>query len=162
LAELNLIAGTRARASTAYASALSYLVAGAALLSDEEWQQRPDMLFTLELQRAECEFLTGELEAAEAHLAVLSSRAADPTNRAAAACLRSDLYTALERSDRAIDVCLDYLRRLGIEWSAHPSADDVQREYERTWSLLGTRQIEDLIDLPFMTAPESIATLEVL
>src|ERR1700745_3229791 len=32
LAELNLIAGKRAKASTAYASALNYLVAGAALL----------------------------------------------------------------------------------------------------------------------------------
>ena len=33
LAELNLIAGKRAKASTAYASALNYLVAGAALLA---------------------------------------------------------------------------------------------------------------------------------
>ena len=35
LAELNLIAGKRAKASTAYASALTYLVAGAALLADD-------------------------------------------------------------------------------------------------------------------------------
>src|SRR5262249_28636821 len=35
LAELNLIAGTRAKASTAYASALNYLVAGATLLGDD-------------------------------------------------------------------------------------------------------------------------------
>ena len=35
LAELNLIAGKRAKASTAYASALAYLVAGAALLAED-------------------------------------------------------------------------------------------------------------------------------
>ena len=35
LAELNLIAGKRAKASTAYASALTYLVAGAALLAED-------------------------------------------------------------------------------------------------------------------------------
>ena len=35
LAELNLIAGKRAKASTAYASALNYLVAGAALLPED-------------------------------------------------------------------------------------------------------------------------------
>jgi AAA ATPase domain/Protein kinase domain len=35
IAELNLIAGKRARASTAYASALKYLTAGAALLADD-------------------------------------------------------------------------------------------------------------------------------
>ena len=35
LAELNLIAGKRAKASTAYASALAYLNVGAALMAEE-------------------------------------------------------------------------------------------------------------------------------
>ena len=68
LAELNLIAGRRAKASTAYASALKYLVAGAALLGDDRWERRHELIFTLELHRAECEFLTGELAAAEERL----------------------------------------------------------------------------------------------
>src|SRR5262249_9517770 len=38
LAELNLIAGQRAKASTAYTSALTYLVAGAALLAEDCWE----------------------------------------------------------------------------------------------------------------------------
>ncbi len=37
LAELNLIAGKRAKASTAYTSALKYLIAGAALLASDSW-----------------------------------------------------------------------------------------------------------------------------
>src|SRR4029079_10819402 len=37
IAELNLIAGRRAKASTAYASALRYLQAGRGLLIDETW-----------------------------------------------------------------------------------------------------------------------------
>src|SRR5262249_22307155 len=37
IAELNLIAGRRAKTSTAYASALKYLYAGRALLTDETW-----------------------------------------------------------------------------------------------------------------------------
>src|SRR5262249_22949535 len=39
VAELNLIAGRRAKLSTAYASALSYLAAGLALLSEERWDR---------------------------------------------------------------------------------------------------------------------------
>src|SRR5262249_38668736 len=57
LAEFNLTAGKRAKASTAYASALSYLVAGISLLSDDGWARRPELMFALELHRAECEFL---------------------------------------------------------------------------------------------------------
>jgi len=75
LAELNLIAGKRARASTAYVSALNYLVVGAELLSDDCWDSKYHLIFPLELLRAECEFLTGQSAAAEERLSALSSRA---------------------------------------------------------------------------------------
>src|SRR4029077_18441068 len=39
LAELDLIAGTRARNATAYASALTYLAAGRALLPGDRWER---------------------------------------------------------------------------------------------------------------------------
>ena len=45
LAELNLIAGKRAKASTAYASALTYLTAGAALLPEDCWERRHELDF---------------------------------------------------------------------------------------------------------------------
>jgi predicted ATPase len=107
LAELNLIAGKRAKASTAYSSALTYLIAGAALLVDDCWKDRHELVFPLELHRAECEFLTGQSAAAEERLTVLSSRAANTVELATVACLRADLYTTLDQSDRAVAVCLN-------------------------------------------------------
>ena len=77
LAELNLVAGKRAKASTAYASALTYLVAGAQLLAENCWERRHELIFALELHRAECEFLTGALAAAEERLTALLARAAN-------------------------------------------------------------------------------------
>ena len=162
LAELNLIAGKRAKASTAYASALTYLAAGAALLPEDCWERRHELTFALELHRAECEFLTGALAAAEQRLATLSARAATTVERATVACLRMDLYTTLDQSDRAVAVGLDYLRHLGIDWSPHPTEEEVRREYERIWSQLGGRAIEELIELPLMSDPASLATLDVL
>src|SRR5262249_55519365 len=76
LAELNLIAGQRAKASTAYASALTYFVAGATLLTEDSWERRHELIFELELRRAECEFLTGTLAEAERRLVALAARAA--------------------------------------------------------------------------------------
>jgi len=108
---LNLIAGKRAKAATAYASALTYLAAGAALLADDCWTRRHALALGLKLQRAECEFLTGALEEAETRLAELSQRGADTVERAAVAGLLIDVYTTLDRSDGAIAVGLDYLRR---------------------------------------------------
>ena len=83
LAELHLLAGTRAQASTAYASALRYFTAGAALLAAEPEVRRPELAFALELHRAECELLTGALDAAEQRLAELARRAAGLVDLAA-------------------------------------------------------------------------------
>jgi signal transduction histidine kinase len=74
-----------------------------------------------------------------------------------------DLYTTLNQSsEREVAVGLDYLRYLGVEWSPHPAAEEGRREYERIWKKLGSRAIEQLIDLPLMSDPASIATLDVL
>jgi PAS domain S-box-containing protein len=162
LAELNLIAARRAKASTAYASALNYLIAGAKLLGDDHWERRPELTFALELHRAECEFLTGAPAAAEQRLTMLSARAANTVARATVACLQVDVYTTLDQSDRAVAVCLDYLRHLGVDWSAHPTAAEARREYEWIWSQLGSRTIEELLELPLMSDPASLATLDVL
>jgi predicted ATPase/transcriptional regulator with GAF, ATPase, and Fis domain len=162
LAELNLIAGKRAKASTAHSSALKYFIDGAALLMDDTWKRRHELVFSLELNRAECEFLTGQSAAAEQRLSRLSSRAANVVELATVTCLRIDLYTTLDQSDRAVAVCLDYLRHLGVEWSPHPPEEEVEQEYAQIWSWLGGRRIEDLIELPLMSDPASLATLDVL
>ncbi|WP_147149382.1 AAA family ATPase, partial [Reyranella soli] len=162
VAELNFIAGRRAKTSTAYASALNYLVSGAALLPGDLSERRHDLIFELELHRAECEFLTGALAEAEQRLTALSAHAATTIERARVACLQVELYTALDQPSRAIAVGLDYLRHLGIDWSPHPTEDEARREYERIWSQLGSRTIESLIDLPLMSNAASLATLDVL
>ena len=111
LAELNLLAGERAKTTTAYASALAYLAAGEALLPENSWKRRRQLTFALALRRGECEFLTGAMAEAERRLEALSSRAANTVERATVACLRADLYTTLDQGSRAIAVGLDYLRR---------------------------------------------------
>ena len=63
-AELNFVAGRKAKASTAYASASNYLAAGIAVLSDEGWQKSYDLTLGLFLERAECEILNSNLEQA--------------------------------------------------------------------------------------------------
>jgi PAS domain S-box-containing protein len=162
LAQLNLLAGKRAKASTAYASALTYLVTGATLLPEDSLERRHQLTFELELLRAECEFVTGAMAAADERLKGLSTRAANTVERASVACLHIDLCTTLAQSSRAIAVALDYLRHLGIDWSPHPTDEDVRREYDRIWSQLGSGPIEDMLELPLMTDPASLATIDVL
>ena len=162
LAELNFIAANRAKTSTAYHSALNYLAVGSALLPDDSWERRYELTFSIEYLTAECELLTADMESAENRLSLLADRAKNDHDIAVVTRLRLTLYTALDRSDRVIEVCLEYLRRSGTYWSAHPTSDEAWREYVRIWSQLGSRQIEELIDLPLMTNPGVLDVLDVL
>jgi serine/threonine protein kinase len=101
-AEFNLMAGKRAKTSTAYASALNYLATGHALLPDDLGDRYYRLAFELDLHRAECEFLTGTLANADERLSILSARAKDSMDRAEVTRLRLDIYTTLGRSDRAV------------------------------------------------------------
>ena len=49
----------------AYASARAYLSAGMALLDEKDWSSQYELMFSLWLERAECEFLTGDFDKAE-------------------------------------------------------------------------------------------------
>src|SRR6266481_1860511 len=131
IAELNLIAGRRAKASTAYISALNYLTAGVSLLGENNWDRQNALTFALELHRAEAEFLTGDLAAAEERLSMLSGHAAKLVDRAAVTCLRVDLYITLDQFEHAVAVGLEYLGHLGVEWSPHPTDEDVRQEYKQ-------------------------------
>jgi PAS domain S-box-containing protein len=161
LAELNLTAGKRAKASSAFASALNYLAAGAALLPADAWEHHYELIFELELHRAECEFLTGGT-AAEERLSKLSERAHNLVDVASVASLQEVLYTTLDRLDLSVEVGLDYLRKVGINWTAHPTKEEVVREYEETLARLENCPIERMVELPRMSNPESRATVEVL
>jgi PAS domain S-box-containing protein len=162
LAELHLAAGLRAKAGGASAAALAQFIAGFELLADDCWRRRHGLAFALELGRAECEFLTGDVVAANDRLTQVAARAKDTVERAAAACLRIDVCVTLDRSDEAVAVGLEFLRHLGIDWPAHPERDQAQREYDRIRDVLGNRNVADLLDAPLMTDAASLATMDVL
>jgi predicted ATPase len=131
-------------------------------LGDDCWDSKYHLIFPLRLHQAECEFLTGQSTVAEERLTGLSFRASNAVDLATVTCLLVDLYTTLNQSERAVAVSLDYLRYLGVEWSAHPTEEEGRREFERIWLQLGARSIEELIGLPLMSDPTSLGTMDVL
>ena len=130
-------------------------------MTETTWELNYDLIFSIECLMAECELLTAEMVAAEKRLTMLSQRAKTRHDFAVVTRLQLTLYTTLDRSELAIEVFLDYLRRSGTDWSHHPTREDVMGEYDRIWSLVGNRQIEDLADLPLLTDPDVFDMLDV-
>ena len=125
VAELNLAAAKRAKLSTAYASALKYLRASSSVLTDATWEVHYQLVFSIEYLRAECELLTADYVESEARLSMLSQRAKNHHDSSVVTRLQLTLYTTLDRSDRGVDVFLEYLRRAGTDWVPHPTRDEV-------------------------------------
>jgi PAS domain S-box-containing protein len=162
VAGLLLEAGIRAKTSAAYPSALRYFRTGSSLLQNAEWQTRYPLKFALELHRAECEFVTGDHDAAEARLVELYKHATSRVDEAAVVRLLSSLYVARGEQTKAVDAGLAFLRRMGIDWSAHPMEEYLRREVETMRGLLAGRRIEELVDLSRMSDPDWLATMDVL
>jgi predicted ATPase/signal transduction histidine kinase len=162
VATLNLRAGRRAKASAAYASARAFFASGIALLDERDWRIRHELLFSLSLERTECELLCGGMENAEQLIAELLQRAASNVEFADASSLKINLHVLKDEPPQAIDSALACLRQFGIDLPAHPTIAQVRAEYERVCQSLDGRPIESMIDLPLVTAPEVQAAMQVL
>ena len=161
-ATINLRAGRKAKASAAYASALAYYAAGMALLDERDWGRAYGLMFSLSLERAECEYLNGNRDVAETLISTLLARGASNIDKAAAYRLKIDLHVMKSENVKGVESALECLRLFGIEIPAHPTPEQVDAEYEKVWNNLGEKSIESLIDLPKMTDPEMRAAMGVL
>ena len=162
VATIDLRTGRKARASAAYASACVYFAAGMTLLNETDWVSHYELMFSLCLERAECEFLTGHFDTAEQLLEALLKRGASKVDQAAVYRLQIQLYIVNGKYPQAVSSALTCLRLFGIDIPAHPTWEQVQAEYEMLCRKLERRPIESLIDLPLISDPELQAAMEVL
>jgi predicted ATPase/signal transduction histidine kinase len=161
-ATIDLRAGRKAKASAAYASARAYFSAGMALLEERDWGSQHQLAFSLWLERAECELLSGNFDKAEQLIVELLRRRASNVELADTSCLKVQLHVLKGEYPQAVDSALTCLRLFNIDLPAHPTVEQVQAEYETVWKTLDGRPIESLIDLPLMTDPELRAAMQVL
>ncbi len=119
-ADLNFRAGRKAKASTAYASAVNYFSAGMALLGPSDWATRYDLVFGLMLERAECSLLSSQLSETERLITELLPRAASTVDRAAVYRLKIELHVVKSENPKAVEAGLECLRLFDIDMPAHP------------------------------------------
>jgi PAS domain S-box-containing protein len=162
LADLNLVAGKRAKASTAYEAALAYFDVGISLLAADCWSTNYRCRFDLELNRAECKFILGDYATAEDAYVQLAARSQDVTDLAKVISGQMILLTYVGRSSEAIDIALDCLARLGVHLTRTPAASDVKHEYYEFEQRMVGRDFEDLIGMDRMTDPHWLEVIGLL
>ena len=161
-AELSLQAARKAKASTAYSSACSYLTAAMTVLGEQGWRDAYALTFSAWFEQAECEFFNSSFGEAARWIDELLIRAQSRMDRAEAYRLR--MVHQLLHGDNAegVRTALECLLMFGIELQERPTAKQVRAEYEAVWSNLGGRPIGSLLDLPVMVDPEMRVVMHVL
>ncbi|HEY8944883.1 MAG TPA: AAA family ATPase, partial [Polyangiaceae bacterium] len=152
VAELNLRAGRKAKAASAYELAARYLAVGQALLPADAWETHYDLTFATHLERARCETLSQRFEEAERLIQELLGHAHEAVDQLEVAALRIDVAVVQKAPDKALQIAIAACSRwLGVDLELHPSEDELRRFVEETRSQLGDRPIEELARLPETT-----------
>jgi len=109
VATLNLRAGERRRRRRPML-ARTYFASGIALLDERDWRSRHELTFSLSLEHAECQLLSGNLEKAEQLIVELLKRAASNVEFADTSSLKINLHVLKREHAQAIDSALACLR----------------------------------------------------
>lgn len=150
VAALNLMAGKRAKAATAFEAALTYLTAGRALLGSTAWEDAHRLTFDLEFHQADCQFMVGEVALAERRFEELSHRSDSPPDLSLVVSRQIMVFTTMGRMERAIEISISCLLRMGVKLDVNPAHAVIEHEYREFCDRLGGRSIESLVDLPPM------------
>ncbi|MBW4528660.1 MAG: PAS domain S-box protein [Phormidium tanganyikae FI6-MK23] len=162
IARLNLRAGQKAKAATAYDAAFKYFTTGFHLLNSESWQSEYDLTLALYSEAAEAAYLQGCFDEMEQLVEVVLARAKTVVDKVQAYDSRIQGYLSQGNLKETLKTGLEALKLLGIDLIENPSRADIQRELESTATLLAEREIEDLINLPEIAAPEPLAAMSIL
>jgi predicted ATPase len=156
LARLNLLAGQRAKSSTAYAAALGYFQTGVALLHNVPWEAHYPLLFALHCEAAQCEYLCGDFDRAERAFDWLLGQARSRLDQATIFTLKILQYEHTSRYTDAIRTGRDGLALFGITFPDLPEERQaaLDAELAAIEALQGSRSIEALIALPTMQDAE--------
>jgi PAS domain S-box-containing protein len=162
VADLDLLAGRTAKASSAYAAGASYCAAGTRMLDASAWEERYDLALGLHLEWARCELLQGHWEEARRLTGVVLSHARSATDCARAHRLQIDIHLFQEEAADAVVIAIESLRALGVDLSPHPTRESLLAAELEVWEALRGRPIESLACAPLLHDPVLEATLETL
>jgi PAS domain S-box-containing protein len=164
LLRLNVVAGMKAKAAIAYASARNYLVQARALLSPDAWDRRYNETFDLYLAFSECEYLVGNFAPADELFGLILGRANSDLDRTKVYSLRMKLYQVAGKYDDGVAVALEALRLFGLMF---PESDEeiqaaADAELVDVPINLRGRPIGELVDAPLATDPAVQAIINLL
>jgi predicted ATPase/signal transduction histidine kinase len=148
LAELNLQAGRKAKASAAYGPALHYFSVGASYIKKQGWQENYELTFALFLEKAESEYLNHHFEKAERLFDFTLKKCKSNLDKATVYNIRLVLFLNQNKNKEAYTVGKKALALLNVNLRQRPNKPLDLLDYIKTRILLYKKDISNLENFP--------------
>ncbi|AFZ35265.1 ATP-binding region ATPase domain protein [Stanieria cyanosphaera PCC 7437] len=162
LAELNFIAGRKAKAATAYEPAIRYLKEGLGLLPTKSWKNHYQLTLALYESAIESAYLNGDFEQMEQWAKVALKQTKTPLDKMKVYEVKIQACMAQLRQIDAVKIGLQGLELLDIKLPESPSLLAIEQTMTETATNLTGKKIEDLINLPLMTEADKLTAMRML
>ncbi|HID99848.1 MAG TPA: GAF domain-containing protein, partial [Thiotrichaceae bacterium] len=157
---LNLMAGQKAKASTAYSAALKYLESGLDYLPDDCWQSQYDL--ALALCEAAAEAASFDAQESDHFTGEVLQHAKSILDKVKVYDIKLQAYILQGKILQAVDTALPFLEQLGICLSKAPKQQEVEQQLHSVKSILAGKDINTLSDLPEMSNPYKLAAMRIM
>ncbi|MDZ8189401.1 MAG: AAA family ATPase [Nostoc sp. ChiSLP02] len=164
IAKLNLEAGKRAKASTAYEASLRYLETGLKLLGKNSWKSHYRLTLELYTETIEALYLNVKYEQAEELSVIVLQQAKTVLDKVRIYQTKILLHNAKLQEEIAIDIAVKALAELGLNIAQHPNEilNKIIEEQEFLKSFLKKTSVQALLNHPQMTDPYKLAAMSIL
>ncbi|MEG4012425.1 MULTISPECIES: trifunctional serine/threonine-protein kinase/ATP-binding protein/sensor histidine kinase [unclassified Microcoleus] len=162
LARLNLVAGKKAKAATAYTAAVEYFNIGRKLLTENCWYNQYELTLALSTKAAEAAYLSGDFDQMDKLASVVENCAKTLLDKVKVYEVQIQAYIAQNKLLEAVNTTLQVLKVLGVEFPSQVNPSDIEQALGATASIFKGKRIEDLIDLPQMSDPYKLAAIRLL
>ncbi|MBP0012965.1 MAG: AAA family ATPase [Roseofilum sp. SBFL] len=162
LAELNLKAAQKAKASTAYAAAVEYLNAGIDWLSRDGRSNCDCLTLALYELAAEVNYLNGDIEQMEYFASIVMQNAKTLLDRVKVCEIKVQAAISQNQLNDAIQLGLDFLGNLDIHLPQQVTSSQIDEAFAENDVLLEKIVIEEVVHFDRMSDPKKEAAIRMI
>lgn len=161
-AQLNLRAGRRAKASTAYRAALRYFDNGIQFLPQHSWNADYDLTLRLYESAAEAALLSCEFDQMDFLIQAVLNNGKRLLDQVKVYEIKLQAYQVQNQQLQAIEFGREILKKLGVTLPESVTPQAIQRYVQHTLDKLSNYTLEDLINLPITQDATAIAGARIM
>jgi len=161
IANLNLLAGQKAKAISAYATAIKYFHIGLELLPASKWQSHYKLTRELYIELLETESLTNNLERVEYLAELILNKVSNLLDQIKVYQIKIGLLYAQNQINQALAIALEANQRLGVNIYHNFITANLFIESSSINFKLKTKPMAALLSLPQMSDRYKLAAMEI-